>query len=121
MRLVLVEIQEQVVEIKEKLVDAKEGTMALQEENLDLRRQLQLIDELEHDEDGNILWRIVQGQKRGPYCSTCNGNEKKQIPLNGDDPGSWNCPNCKNHFTTKQCRIDRRQLIKSFESGSCRN
>ncbi|NGX43632.1 MAG: hypothetical protein K940chlam7_01931 [Chlamydiae bacterium] len=103
------ELRQDMLDLKEQLLAAREATTDLIQENLDLRSQLQAANELEHDENGNILWRVIEGCKRGPYCSTCYGADSKIISLSGDDDGSWFCPGCKNHYHTKEWRAEQTQ------------
>lgn len=102
------EFKEQINDIREQLSDARESAMTLLEENQDLRQQLLLQEELSHQEDGNILWRILNGEKKGPYCSTCYGDLKKLISLSGRNDGAWTCPKCKNHFSTIKWYTERK-------------
>ena len=101
-KIALHSVREQLVELQERLLDARDQTSELISQNQELRQQLTIKEEIEHQEDGNILWRIVGGQKKGPYCSTCYGAENKLISLSGNDPGAWHCPKCKNHFHNRQ-------------------
>lgn len=101
-KIALHSVHEQLVELQERLLDARDQTSELISQNQELRQQLTIKEEIQHQEDGNILWRIVGGQNKGPYCSTCYGAENKLISLSGNDPGAWHCPKCKNHFHTRQ-------------------
>ena len=103
------DLREHLAELKEKLLEARDLTSELIRENQDLHEQLKLKEEIQFQEDGNILWRVEGKSKRGPYCSTCYGDENRLISLSGnDDPGTWYCPKCKNHFHTKQWHINQR-------------
>jgi len=113
----MLNIREQLVELKEKLIDAKELAIEQDQEIKKLRNLLQLKDEVQHDEDGNILWRIIEGQKRGPYCSTCYGSEDKLISLSENDPGAWHCPNCENHFHTRQWNERQKQKLERLNQS----
>jgi len=118
----VLDFQEQVLEIKEQLLAAKEATTALIQENQELRSQLQLERELVHDENGNVLWRVVDERRSGPYCSTCYGGDGKEISLSGDrDDGSWNCPRCKNRFHTKEWKDQQDREHEQLASQRCRS
>jgi len=109
-KIALLDIREQLIEMEERLLDARDQTNELISQNQELRLQLTLKEEMRLQEDGNILWRIEDGVKKGPYCSTCYGSEGKLISLSGNDPGTWHCPKCKNHFHTKQwSEVQKRQ------------
>lgn len=101
-KIVLLNVREQLAEFQERLLDARDEAYELMRQNQELRHQLTLKEEIQHQEDGNVLWRIVDGQSKGPYCSTCYGAETKLISLSGDDPDKWHCPKCKNHFHTRK-------------------
>ncbi len=77
----MVEIRDQVLELQESLVNVKEQAIELMQQNQELRKRLQVNSELQHDEDGNIFWRMDSNKKRGPYCSTCYGVGEKFISL----------------------------------------
>lgn len=119
--LATVELQEQVIDVREQLVNAKDLITTLLQENQELRSQIQIARELEHDENGNVLWRIEEGRRRGPYCSTCYGAENKIISLSGDDDSSWYCPKCKNHYHTKEWSAEQMRkhqaLSQSYSRG----
>lgn len=78
-KLALLSVREQLVELQERLLDARDQTSELIGQNQELRQQLTIKEEIQHQEDGNILWRVVNGQNKGPYCSTCYGAESKLI------------------------------------------
>lgn len=105
-QLAFLEMKRQQMELINSLLEAKDKIR-------DLHGQLVLQEQMEHQQDGNIMWR-VQGQERhGPYCSMCFGDQGKLISLSGDDPGAWYCPKCKNHFFTKQWHIDQNEKIRN--------
>ncbi len=108
------DLQTQVVEISQELLNAKEVIICLMQQNQDLRAQLKVTSELEHDQASNVLWSVEDGKKRIPYCSTCHGAEAKLIPLSESEPDSWFCPKCRNHFCTKRCRDERHLKMQSL-------
>jgi hypothetical protein len=109
-QLAFLEMKRQQMELINSLLEAKDKIR-------DLHGQLVLQEQMEHQQDGNIMWR-VQGQKRhGPYCSTCYGDQGKLIFLSGDDSGARHCPKCKNHFFTKQWHVDQREKIRNLDIG----
>ncbi|NGX36397.1 MAG: hypothetical protein K1000chlam1_01243 [Candidatus Anoxychlamydiales bacterium] len=95
------------LEMKQKQVMLIESLLNAKEKIYELHTKLSLQQSMEHQSDGNIMWKIKELKKSGPYCSTCLGDEKKAITLNDNGDGSWNCPKCKNHFNTKQWRQDQ--------------
>jgi ribosomal protein L37AE/L43A len=109
-KIAFLNMREQQVVLMENLLDAKEKIS-------ELHAQLILKEQMEHQEDGNILWRIEGQKKCGPYCSTCYGETGKAITLSAGGAGIWHCPKCKNHFHTKQWGVDqlvnRRELKRS--------
>ena len=107
--LATIDLQELVVEMRKQFLEAKDCINSLKQENQELRSQLQMKNKLELDEDGNVFWKVHEGQKKGPYCSTCYGDEKKLISLSSSDPGLWRCPKCDNHFSTKRGREEQQQ------------
>lgn len=113
-KIIVLNIREQLAELQERLLDARDENNDLMRQNQELRDLLKLRDEIQHQEDGNILWRIVDDKQKGPYCSTCYGADDKLIPLSaGNGEGVWHCPKCKNHFHTRQWNEEqRRQLAR---------
>jgi hypothetical protein len=108
------DFKEQLLELKEKLLEARDEANALLQENQDLCARLKLKDEMEHQEDGNIMWRIENSKRHGPYCSTCYGDAGKAITLSERDKGAWDCPRCKNHFNTRQWDLDQLEKHQSL-------
>lgn len=114
-----IDLQQDMLDLKEKLLAAREAITNLIQENQELRSQLQTANKLEHNENGNILWRVIEGRKRGPYCSTCYGASRKVISLSSVDDGSWCCPRCKNRYRTNEWRneiIQKHQRLKDRSS-----
>ena len=103
-KLALLDIRDKQIQLIGSLQDAKEKI-------LELNAQLLLREQMEHDPDGNIMWRVVNQKNLGPYCSTCYGDAGKAISLSTRmEKGAWDCPKCKNFFNTHQW--DQDQLEK---------
>lgn len=113
-RLDLLDMRSQLVDLQECVLEARVQTAKLIYENQELHQQLAWKNEVQHQEDGNICWRIENGQKRGPYCSTCYGDAGKLISLSENGDGSWYCPKCKNHFHTKKWNEDQKRLYRQL-------
>lgn len=114
-QLSILDFKDQLIELREKLQDVRDECNALVHENQNLQEQLKLKDEMQHEEDGNIIWRIVGEKRYGPYCSTCYMGEGKAITLSSSsDVGAWNCPKCKNHFNTKQWDVDQLEKYQAL-------
>ncbi len=108
-KIALLDVREQLIEMEERLLEARDKTNELISQNQEFRLQLTLKEKMHPQEDGNILWRIENGVKKGPYCSTCYGS----ISLSGNDPDTRHCPKCKNHFYTKQwSEVQKRQYAQ---------
>jgi hypothetical protein len=108
-KLDLQDIRSQLADLQDRLLDAKDQTAKLIYENQGLHQQLAWKNEVQHQEDGNICWRVENCQKKGPYCSTCYGDVDKLIPLSGNDDGKWFCSKCKNHFHTRKWNENQKQ------------
>lgn len=65
-KLALLGVREQLVELQERLLDARDYTSELISQNQELCQHLTIKEEIQHQEDGNILWRVVDGQNKGP-------------------------------------------------------
>ena len=90
------------LEAQEKILELREAALELQEENLELKEELakfranqQLQDELSFD--GDVYWKIKDGEKEGPFCPTCLDTKNEIVRLHKDGDGWW-CHPCKNHF-----------------------
>ncbi|MBU0951933.1 MAG: toll/interleukin-1 receptor domain-containing protein [Elusimicrobia bacterium] len=53
-----------------------------------------LKDNLIYDKETHAYWKVINGQKEGPYCSHCL-EAKKCLIHTVELPGAWNCPECK--------------------------
>jgi|GEM_PF-3312323 len=115
------DIREHLLELQERLLDAKGQMSELIYQNQELKQQLTIKKEILHQEDGNILWRVVDGQKKGPYCSTCYGVASKLIPLSEICLESWNCPHCKNHYRTHQWKSNQKKGLEQLNNYYNRN
>lgn len=88
------------VEAQEKILELREGAIDLQEENIVLRERvkeleaaLQLKGEMVYSK--TVYWRhLADGEKDGPYCSTCYDKFGKVIHLH-DWGETWCCRACK--------------------------
>jgi len=97
------------VEAQKKVMEFKEVALALEEENLSLRKR---IDELESklDEKQNVVWQQPfywvekPGSKDGPFCQNCYDTENKLVRLQSADKGAWRCTACKNNFFEESYR-----------------
>ncbi|MDP1835134.1 MAG: hypothetical protein Q8K75_04310 [Chlamydiales bacterium] len=116
-RAALLQLQQLSIDLQTKLLDVRDENNSLLEERQNLRRQLQLKDELHFDDDSKVYWRMNKGQKEGPFCSTCYGDEGKVIALYVNDVDSWHCYKCKSHPETSQSREKRRQEYKELNRG----
>ncbi len=47
--------------------------------------------------DGTFVWRIIEGQREGPYCGYCYGKNKDWKKLIDHKKGQWQCPECEKY------------------------
>lgn len=106
-KLAILDLKDYITKIREQLVNAKDLIINLMQENQELKNQIQIEKELEHDENGNVLWLKKNRLRTGPYCSNCYGAQGKLISLNSRYDGSWGCPSCKNHYYTKEWQAEQ--------------
>jgi hypothetical protein len=100
------------IEAQEKIMQLREAALALQEENLQLRRQLR---DAEHKLEiraltfeGGVYWKDSPPARRGgPFCQPCCDVQNKVVRLHdylnsyaGSPEGTriWHCYNCNNDF-----------------------
>lgn len=113
----LLKVQRELVGLEESLIKARDEINILLHENQSLREQLKLKEELALDDDSKVLWKIQNGLKLGPFCSTCYGVNQSLIPLHDRKHESWNCPKCLTPFQTKKGRCDFEEEIENLEKG----
>lgn len=80
----------------EKLIDIKIAISELMDENLELRKQLTIQQNVVRHEDGPYI-TLENDDKKIKYCSTCWGNDGKLIQLVDDmnmSPSYPSCPIC---------------------------
>ena len=90
------------IEAQEKILELREGAMQIQEENLELKSQLQALKEALHKKeqlkfDGDVYWLEDDQTKDGPFCSKCFDNKDTLVRLHEDGPG-WFCYTCGLHW-----------------------
>lgn len=91
------------VEAQEKIMELRETALELQEENVNLKSQvnelqqaLKLKEQLRWS--GSVYWLEAEaGKKEGPYCPRCYDVDGKLVRLQNWDT-DWNCFQCKNLF-----------------------
>ena len=82
----------------EKLIDIKIAISELHDENEELKRKLELKDEIVRHIEGNYI-TLKNDELQIMYCSTCWGNDQKLIQLceKGSRPNGYPlCPICCN-------------------------
>ncbi len=100
-------IKEQLSLLMELLLEAQQSSLAIAEENLRLRQQVEdgkkelaAFTDFEFRED--VYWRKgVEGPDAGPYCQVCRDRDAKPVRLHRrDDNGfhGWFCKVCQNSF-----------------------
>ena len=90
------------LEAQEKIMELREQAMAIQEENLQLRKKVQELQEAfdlerELSFEGDVYWRTREGKKEGPFCPKCKDTKSLLVHLHKDGPGWW-CYTCTIHF-----------------------
>lgn len=102
-KMAILELRQQQLDLIDSLQNAKEKIQ-------ELHAQLVLQQNMEHQVDGNIFWKI-EGEKRfGPYCAACYGSAGKAITLSKREEGNaWDCPVCKVFFATKEWHDNQRK------------
>lgn len=84
------------LELVDKLIDLKLAVSELQDENDSLKKQMEVIDQVERHKDGNYI-TLKDDSLKIRYCSTCWGKDKTLIQLgNKRNDGLPQCPVCYN-------------------------
>ena len=83
--------------------------LQLQEENQELRKKVQELEEalsvranLRYESP--YYWLKTQEKKEGPYCQACYDKERKLIRLQDRKDGRWTCVVCKVTYYDKSYR-----------------
>jgi hypothetical protein len=88
------------LDLYRKILDLQAEVMALVEENNDLKRKLQIAEDLVFRE--NSYWRR---SGEGPFCCRCWDAESKLIRLIVQGGFKPKCPNCGNFFGSPNDRV----------------
>nr|WP_321256035.1 hypothetical protein [uncultured Pseudodesulfovibrio sp.] len=90
------------VEAQEKIMDLREIILELREQNIEYRelaeqfqQQSAIEEELEFKD--NVLWRLKDGERIGPFCQSCWDSQKKLIRLQKDEY-MYYCKVCKDEI-----------------------
>lgn len=81
------------LELVEKLIEIKIAISDIQEENKELKRMIELEQNIERHSDGNYV-TIKDDPLHIQYCSTCWGNEGKLIQIQEIDEDMKKLPRC---------------------------
>jgi len=83
------------LDMVEKLIDIKVAISDLKDENVELRKRLELKENVVRHEDGNYI-TLQNDPLNIKYCSTCWGNDDKLIQIEKDEiiSGYPKCPIC---------------------------
>lgn len=88
------------LKLVDKLIEIKLAISDIQEENKELKSELELQQNVVRHSDGNYI-TLENDQKKIRYCSTCWGNDHKLIQI-GDakiyKEGYPQCPICFNNW-----------------------
>ncbi len=80
------------------LIDIKLALSDIQDENKELKKQLDQQEQIVRHSDGNYI-TLKDDEIHIQYCSTCWGNERKLIQLkNEEKPNLPRCPICFNKW-----------------------
>lgn len=97
-------------ELYQRIVDLRDEIFSLKSENLSLKEDLLSIRKQQTNEAAMIweppyYWKIVDGEKDGPFCQHCWDKDKKAIRLqDAGGKGYWKCNVC-----TNRCKDDSAQ------------
>ena len=96
------------IDLQQRLMQLREEALALQEDNIQLRQKVQMLEEQlrqrnEPEFDGEIYWFPKDGGKKdGPFCQKCFDAEQKLIRLQsgkGEDWSfDWRCSVCGTNY-----------------------
>ncbi len=81
------------LELVEKLIDVKTAISDLEDENKELKKQLELQQKIVRHSDGTYI-TIEGDQKEIKYCSTCWGRDSKLIQIDENRELSEYLPKC---------------------------
>ncbi len=89
------------IDLYQKLLDLEHDMQDMQQENYELKKQLQelrdnhsLESEMEVSLDKRTFFRNHDGKKTGPYCAVCWQKDKKLTFLQPEKDGLAWCPIC---------------------------
>ena len=103
-KLKLAELIEALAEIKMETAEIKSSMIEKDEEILQLKKQLQLKNDLVYDTA--YYWLKTDNDNDGPFCQKCYDVDKQLIRLQKIGKNDlWNCHNCSGTFTGKDYRV----------------
>jgi hypothetical protein len=91
------------LEAQEKIMELREAALQCQEENLNLRKRIQELENQLTIRENLIFERPVyylksEGKKDGPFCQVCYDRDGKLIRLQDYAPREWNCIACRSFY-----------------------
>lgn len=98
------------VEAQEQIMALREGALALQEENIGLKKRLQeleteLAEKASLTFERGVYWLRRENGSEGPYCQRCKDVDSKMVRLHQSqvlDHGNWvagaRCRQCKSSY-----------------------
>ena len=98
-----VEAQEQIIALREDHWRVREENLRLREENQELKAKLEASSLFTYE--APYYWKMVNGQRTGPFCQVCKDTSHKEVRLHPftQRRGWWDCKVCRNHFTERNC------------------
>ncbi len=89
-----IDLYNQISEVQTQLLSMRERIANLENENKDLKSNLEIKGNLRAG--GNWYWLESNGKKEGPYCTGCWDTERKLVRLHKNESNdALSCPKCK--------------------------
>lgn len=88
------DLMKKLYDVQSELLDLQNRNLDLERENMELRAAAKIKEHIEYNSARTLIFQIDNGNKIGPYCTTCFEKDGKLYSLRKWQGEKWNCPVC---------------------------
>lgn len=108
------DLMRKLFDVQAELLDLQNRNLELERENMALREAEKIKEHIEYNPARTLIYQIDDGDKIGPYCTTCFEKEGKLYSMRLWDVGRWHCPVCDGIVPEEGMENDLNNLDSSF-------
>ncbi len=90
-----IDLMRKLIDVQSELVDLQKRNLELGEENIALKAAAKIKDNIEYNQARTLAFQIENGNKVGPFCTSCFEKDGKLYSMRRWDGQKWHCPICK--------------------------